>query len=81
MIGTFEQGCATGRRPMLSEPEKVHLEDAIYPLALVAAGEQDTLRNRSIAASDYWQFLLSGGGTDADAITLIARGLRACDAG
>ena len=33
-----------------------------------------------IAASDYWQFLQLGGGTDDEAIVALARGLRACDA-
>jgi hypothetical protein len=65
---------------MLSDVEKAHLEDAIYPRALAAAGEPDTRRNRLIAASDYWQFLQTGGGTDGEAVTALARGLRACDA-
>ena len=66
---------------MLSEAQKAHLEHAIYPLALADAGEPDTPRNRMIAASDYWQFLQTGGGTDDEAVTALARGLRACDAG
>jgi hypothetical protein len=33
-----------------------------------------------IAASDYWQFLQTGGGTDDDAIATLTRGLRACEA-
>lgn len=65
---------------MLHEAERAHLEDAIYPMALAEAGETDSPRNRTIAASDYWQFLQRGGGTDAQAITALARGLRACDA-
>jgi hypothetical protein len=65
---------------MLSEAERAHLEHAIYPQALAAAGEPDTRRNRLIAASDYWQFLQAGGGTDGEAVTALARGLRACDA-
>ena len=64
---------------MLSEAERAHLEHAIYPQALAAAGEPDTRRNRLIAASDYWQFLQTGGGTDGAAVTALARGLRACD--
>jgi hypothetical protein len=66
---------------MLSEAEKTHLEHAIYPRAVAEAGEPDTRRNRMIAASDYWQFLQRGGGTDDEAVVAIARGLRACDAG
>jgi hypothetical protein len=66
---------------MLSEAEKTHLENAIYPRAVAEAGEPDTPRNRMIAASDYWQFLQLGGGTDDEAVVLLARGLRACDAG
>lgn len=64
---------------MLSEADRVHLERAIYPAALAAAGEADSPRNRDIAASDYWQYLQLGGGTDADAIATLTRGLRACD--
>jgi hypothetical protein len=66
---------------MLGEAEKAYLVHAIYPRALAEAGEPDTPRNRSIAASDYWQFLQTGGGTDGEAIAALARGLRACDAG
>lgn len=66
---------------VLSDAEKAHLEKAIYSQALAEAGEPDTPRNRLIAASDYWQFLQLGGGTDADATTAIVRGLRACDVG
>jgi hypothetical protein len=66
---------------MLSDAEKRHLEHAIYPLAVAQAGEPDSPRNRMIAASDYWQFLQLGGGTDDEAVAAIARGLRACDAG
>lgn len=65
---------------MLSDPAKAHLERAIYPLALAQAGEPDTRRNRMIAASDYWLFLESGGGSDEQAVTALARGMRACDA-
>jgi hypothetical protein len=65
---------------LLDEADTAHLEHAIYPLALAEAGEADSPRNRSIAASDYWQFLQRGGGTDAQAITALVRGLRACDA-
>jgi len=65
---------------VLTEAERAHLEHAIYPVALVEAGEADSQRNRAIAASDYWQFLRAGGGTDAEAIALLARGLRSCDA-
>jgi hypothetical protein len=64
---------------MLSEAEKQRLEHAIYPSALAEAGELDSPRNRTIAMSDYWQFLQMGGGTDAEAIGALARGLRACD--
>ncbi len=63
---------------MLSEDEQAHLAGAIYPAALAAAGEEDSPRNRSIATSDYWQFLQLGGGTDAEAIAALVRGLRAC---
>jgi hypothetical protein len=66
---------------MLSESEKAYLEHAIYHQALAEAGEPDTPRNRLIAASDYWQFLQAGGGTDGEAVAALARGLRACDAG
>jgi hypothetical protein len=65
---------------VLSEADKAHLEQAIYPAALTEAGESDSPRNRTIAASDYWQFLQMGGGSDAKAIAALARGLRACDA-
>jgi hypothetical protein len=64
---------------MLSETERAHLELAIYPLALAAAGEPDTRRNREIAASDYWQFLERGGGPDDAAVAALTRGLRGCD--
>jgi hypothetical protein len=33
-----------------------------------------------IAASDYWLFLQTGGGTDREAVAALTRGLRACDA-
>lgn len=66
---------------MLSESEQAHLEHVLYRRALAAAGESDSARNRLIAASDYWLFLNSGGGTDAEAVVALARGLRACDAG
>ena len=65
---------------MLSDAEKTHLEHAVYPRALAEAGEPDTPRNRMIAASDYWQFLQTGGGTDDEAIATLTRGLRACEA-
>ena len=65
---------------MLSDADKAHLERAIYAPALVAAGKTDSARNRSIAASDYWLFLQLGGGSDAEAIEMLARGLRSCDA-
>jgi hypothetical protein len=65
---------------MLSEAEQAHLDHAIYPVALAEAGEPDTRRNRVIAANDYWLFLESGGGTDEEAVTALARGMRACDA-
>ena len=66
---------------MLCEAERIHLEQALYPKALEAAGEADSPRNRQIAASDYWQFLALGGGTDEEAIAALVRGLRACDLG
>jgi hypothetical protein len=66
---------------MLTDAEKAHLDHAVYPRALAEAGEPDTPRNRSIAASDYWQFLQLGGGTDDDAVGALARGLRACGTG
>jgi hypothetical protein len=65
---------------MLGEAEQAHLDHAIYPQALAQAGEPDTRRNRVIAASDYWLFLENGGGTDEEAVTALARGMRACDA-
>ena len=65
---------------MLSEAQQAHLDHALYPLALAQAGEPDTRRNRVIAASDYWLFLESGGGTDGEAVAALARGMRACDA-
>jgi hypothetical protein len=65
---------------VLCEAEQLHLERELYPRALAAAGEPDTPRNRQIAASDYWQFLELGGGSDADATAALVRGLRSCDA-
>lgn len=64
---------------MLSDAEKAHLDHALYPLALAQAGEPDSPRTRAIAASDYWQFLQLGGGTDADAVAMLVRGLRSCE--
>jgi hypothetical protein len=64
---------------VLGEADRRHLEHAIYPRALAAAGEPDTHRNRLIAASDYWLFLQAGGGTDAQATDAILRGLRGCE--
>ena len=64
---------------MLSDAEREHLERAIYPRVLRDAGEQDSPRNRSIAASDYWQFLQLGGGGDAEAVAALVRGLQSCD--
>ena len=64
---------------MLGEADKAHLEQDLYPAALAEAGEIDSPRNRKIAASDYWQFLRLGGGTDAEALATLVRGLRACD--
>lgn len=64
---------------MLSDAEQAHLERAVYPLALEAAGEVDSPRNRTIAANDYWLFLQAGGGTDENAIAALLRGLRSCD--
>jgi hypothetical protein len=66
---------------MLSVDEQAHLDGALYPEALAGAGEQDSHRNRSIATSDYWHFLQAGGGSDAEAIALLTRGLRACATG
>ena len=63
----------------LSDAQRGHLEHAVYPRALAAAGELDSERNRAIAASDYWLFLQAGGGTDAEAIATLTRGLRACE--
>jgi len=65
---------------VLTSAQKEHLEHALYQRALADAAEQDSHRNRLIAASDYWQFLQLGGGTDAEATAAIARGLRSCDA-
>jgi hypothetical protein len=63
---------------VLGQADKAHLEQDLYPAALTEAGEADSPRNRMIAASDYWQ-LQSGGGTDAEALATLVRGLRACD--
>ena len=63
---------------MLTDDERAHLERDLYPPALAAAGEPDSPRNREIAASDYWQFLQLGGGSDADATAMLVRGLRSC---
>ena len=65
---------------MLCEADQVHLEREIYPRALAQAGEPDSDRNRRIAASDYWAFLSLGGGSDAEAVAALVRGLRSCDA-
>ena len=65
--------------PGASEPRGQDALRRIYSAELAAAGEEDSPRNRAIAANDYWLFLQSGGGTDAEAITLLVRGLRACD--
>jgi hypothetical protein len=65
---------------MLSDADGSHLYDVLYPAALAAAGEPDTPRNRLIAASDYWQFLELGGGSDDEAAAALLRGLRSCDA-
>ena len=64
---------------MLSDAERAHLERALYPAALAAAGEPDSPRNRTIAANDYWLFLQAGGGSDEDAIGALLRGLQSCD--
>ena len=64
---------------MLSDAERAHLERALYPAALVAAGEPDSPRNRTIAANDYWLFLQAGGGSDEDALGALLRGLQSCD--
>ncbi len=63
---------------MLTDPERAHLDSEIYPRALREAGELDSSRNREIAMSDYWLFLQSGGGSDAEAVQTLVRGLRAC---
>jgi hypothetical protein len=72
--------CPAKEDLVLTEAEKAHLDRAIYLLALAEAGEADSHRNRMIAGSDYWQFLQTGGGTDTEAIAVLVRGLRACDA-
>jgi hypothetical protein len=64
---------------VLSDADKAHLEQAIYPLALAQAGEVDSPRNRTIAANDYWLFLQAGGGSDPDAIEALMRGLQSCE--
>jgi hypothetical protein len=63
---------------MLNAAEKAHLDNTIYPRALAGAAEPDSPRNREIAASDYWLFLQTGGGTDDKAVEVLVRGLRAC---
>ncbi len=65
---------------MLSEAQREHLERSLYPQALAQAAEVDSPRNRAIAASDYWQFLQMGGGSDEQATATLVRGLRSCDA-
>ncbi len=65
---------------VLTDAEQARLAKALYPAALAEAHELDSPRNRAIAASDYWQFLHLGGGTDAEAIAMLVRGLRSCDA-
>ncbi len=52
----------------------------VYPRALADAGEADSPRNRAIARNDFWLFLQAGGGTDEEAVAVLARGLRSCDA-
>jgi hypothetical protein len=64
---------------VLSDAERAHLERDLYPAALAEAGELDSPRNRTIAANDYWLFLQAGGGTDADAIGALLRGLQSCE--
>jgi hypothetical protein len=64
---------------VLSEAEHSHLETALYPRALEQAGEPDSPRNRGIAENDYWMFLQLGGGSDAEALEALVRGLRSCD--
>jgi hypothetical protein len=65
---------------VLGDADRAHLERELYPQALAQAGEIDSPRNRAIAASDYWQFLALGGGSDADATQALVRGLRSCEA-
>jgi hypothetical protein len=65
---------------LLDDTQKAHLERVIYPVALAAAGEVDSARNRAIAASDYWLFLQLGGGDDEEATAALVRGLRSCEA-
>jgi len=64
---------------VLSDDDRVRLE-RLYPPALEQAGELDSPRNRSVAASDFWAFLLMGGGSDDEATDALVRGLRSCDA-
>ncbi len=64
---------------MLSHAERVHLERVVYPIALAQSGEDDSPRNRTIAANDYWLFLQAGGGPDEEAIAALLRGLRSCE--
>jgi hypothetical protein len=64
---------------VLSDAERAHLERSLYPAALERAGELDSPRNRTIAANDYWLFLQAGGGSDADAIAALLRGLQSCE--
>jgi hypothetical protein len=63
---------------MLSDHDRALLE-RIYPLALAAAGELDSPRNRTIAANDLWLFAQAGGGSEAEATEALIRGLRSCE--
>ena len=67
---------------MLTETQKAHLAEGVYPRALAETGLTDTAKRQSIAASDYLQFLALGAGTDDEAVAAVAAGLRAdADAG
>ncbi len=62
---------------MLTETQRSHLEEVVYPRALAATGLPDTANRRIIAASNYFQFLALGESSDAEAAKKIADELQA----
>lgn len=62
---------------MLTDTQKTHLAEVVYPRALAETGLPDTDKRQMIAASDYLQFLALGGGSDDEAVDEVACGLRA----